>query len=108
MKLIDRPWNELSNQEKEYPARPDEVFVCRGCQPGWPPYFVARVKGQKNPVDLAHLGLFWEWDYAVAFAKIADSDKICKGCGRDLKPAPFEHAPGKFSYPDYPEFRGCR
>ena len=40
--------------------------------------------------------------------EITDSDKICKGCGRDLKPAPFEHAPGKFSYPDYPEFRGCR
>jgi hypothetical protein len=72
MKLIKTQWRELSSEEKANIAAPDEIFVCAGCQPGWPPYIVARAKGKRNPIDLTHLGLFWEWDTAVEFARLAE------------------------------------
>lgn len=72
MKLIKNQWDKLSIHEKEHPANPDEIFVCRGCHPGWPPYFVARAQGKKDPLDHEHLGLFWDWDTAVAFGKLAE------------------------------------
>lgn len=72
MKLIQNQWDKLSRDEKEHPAKPDEIFVCGGCQPGWPPYFVARARGKKSPLDHEHLGLFWDWDFAVAFAKLVE------------------------------------
>ncbi|WP_373008594.1 zinc-ribbon domain-containing protein [Methanoregula sp.] len=40
--------------------------------------------------------------------EVSQKTKICPGCGYDLKPVPYEWAPGAYAYPDYPEFRGCR
>ena len=72
MKIIKQNWTELTLYEKEHPAKPGEIYVCGTCQTGWPPYAVSRAKGKKNPIDHETIGLFWEWDTAVAFAKIAE------------------------------------
>lgn len=32
----------------------------------------------------------------------------CKKCGCDLHPVTIRWRPGKYAYPDYPEFKGCK
>ena len=73
MRVISKKWHEL--EEREWPY-PDEVFVCGNSQPDWPPWFVARMRGKKYPVDLQHLGLFWEKGHAAKFAEIVEREGL--------------------------------
>lgn len=81
MRVYEKLWNEID--EKDWPDN-DEIFICLDPQKrlgNWT-WSVSRMGNRTLEGDIVQLGLFYQKNHAIMFAKVYEGGKYGEVCKR--------------------------